>query len=370
MLELGGAQDNTLYTLENLSPERYEKYLITGQGGMRDKEAKQSSAYITYFVPSLKREINPAWDLIALFKLVKLLRGLKPDIVHTHSSKAGILGRWAAFLARTPVIIHTFHGFGFNDFQKPAKKAVLVLSERITAFVTTAFIAVSKHTMRTGLEHRIGRADQYTVINSGIHRNKALSVDRLEIRKKLGFSSEDILITNISCLKPQKNVSDFVRVAKELVKKNPEKKLQFVVIGDGEERGIIQTMTAELQVSERVHLLGWRRDTAEILSASDIFVLTSLWEGLPRALLEAMDAGLPCCVYRVDGIHDIIKNSENGFSVRAGNILKLVEYIELLSIDPILRKEIGSKGKHSISNNLYIEEMVRAIDLFYGVILL
>ncbi|MBD3347275.1 MAG: glycosyltransferase, partial [Chitinivibrionales bacterium] len=320
----------------------------------------------THFVPSLKREISPVWDLIALIKLYQLLRRLKPDIVHTHSSKAGILGRWAAFLARTPVIIHTFHGFGFNDFQKPAKKALLVLSERITALVTTALIAVSHHTKQTGLKHRIGREAQYTVINSGIHRNNAKSVDRLEVRKKLGFKSEDILITNISCLKPQKNVSDFVRVAKELVKKNPEKKLQFVVIGDGEERGIIQTMTAELQVSERVHLLGWRRDTAEILSASDIFVLTSLWEGLPRALLEAMDAGLPCCVYRVDGIHDIMLDGKNEFSVEAGNVIGLTEILNHMVNDSSFRKYAGSECKKSMKKDYYIDIMVDKINVFYS----
>lgn len=364
-LELGGAQDNTLYTLEHLPAERYEKILISGTGGMRDEEAINASSYEALFVPSLRRKINPLMDLLALFKLYALLRKLKPAIVHTHSSKAGILGRWAAFLARTPVIIHTYHGFGFNDYQHPLKRALLVASERLTAPVTTAFIAVSKNTMQTGIKNRIGRPEKYTVIYSGIHRRNNKDVDRNSVRRELGFNDEDILITNISCLKPQKNVVDFVRIAHDLVQKNSTKKLHFLIIGDGEERPKIESLVTKLGLSGIVHLLGWRRDAHTILSASDIFVLTSLWEGLPRSLLEAMDACLPCCVYSVDGIKDIIEYKKSIFAVSIGDFSAIVETLDHLVNYDTMRRKIGYHSANRFQKEFYIDTMLESINILY-----
>lgn len=363
-LELGGAQDNTLYTLKNLPPEKYNKVLITGTGGIRDEEAINATEYITYFVSSLRREINPVLDFIALCKLFRLLRKIKPHIVHTHSSKAGILGRWAAYFARVPLIIHTFHGFGFNDFQNPIKRWILVRIERIIAIVTKSLIFVSRDNMKTAEKKKIGKSNRYTLIHSGIHRIKPLKNIKA-VRNEMGVRVGDLVIFSISSLKPQKNVLDFARLAKQVIDKNPDSSIKFFVAGDGEERPLIERYVKENELDNRFILLRWRTDATKLLAAADIFVMTSLWEGLPRSLLEAMAIGKPACVYAADGVNDVIEDGVNGYIVPTHDIEGLAVRVNMLISDGDLREEIGKKAKDSMKPDYYIDTMVKTLDSHY-----
>lgn len=366
-LELGGAQDNTLYTLKELPSEKYQKILISGTGGIRDEEAKTASEYSTYFFPSLKRNINPILDVITLCKLARLLRKLQPRIVHTHSSKAGILGRWAAFFVRTPVIVHTFHGFGFNDFQKPVKRWILVNIERLTAVITNSLIFVSRDNMRTAKKEKIGASNRFTLIHSGIHRVK-LSRSVGDVRSDIGALEKDVILFSISCLKPQKNILDMARVAKQVLRENPDSAVKFFVAGDGEERALIERYVNENDLGEKFNLLGWRTDAMDILAASDIFILTSLWEGLPRALLEAMALSKPACVYAADGVNDVIENGVNGYVVPLHDREGMAACLKKLISSEAHRAKIGKTAKESMKAEYYIDSMVNKLDLHYTVL--
>lgn len=374
-LELGGAQDNTLFTLEALKPDKYEKVLITGKGGMLDGDVKKSSEFEKYFVGSLKRKINPFYDIVSLIWIFVILVKIKPDIVHTHSSKAGIIGRWAAFFARVPMIIHTFHGFGFNKFQNSLFRYSLILSERITALITTALVAVSEDNRKVALENGIGYRGDFEVIHSGIRRNghREGSFDRRDVLRERDWDlkelfpdkSGDLFVTNISCLKPQKKPSDFVKLAHILIKEMGHDSVKFLLIGDGELRDEVKEAISCYNLDKYVCALGWRRDAQYILRKSDVFVLNSLWEGLPRALVEAMYLEKPCAAYNVDGINDIISDGENGFLANVLDVGELARKVDILLKDPQKRSEMGKKARVSLDESFFIENMVEIIDRFY-----
>lgn len=364
-LELGGAQQNTLYTIEHLDKERFAPVLISGKGGILDTEAHVISGTKVYFANNLVREINPIKDLLAIIELWALLKKEKPDIVHTHSSKAGILGRWAAKLSGTPVIIHTFHGFGFNDFQKSLMKYLFVFLEKITAKITDKLIAVSKNNIEKGIKYGIGYPEKYTLIRSGIDIKKYtnFTADKNTKKKELGISPEEKVITTIGPFKPQKNLSDFINAAKQISEKF--RNCKFLIIGDGEQKSYLEKLINESMLQDKVKILGWRRDIPEILAVSDIFILTSLWEGLPRSVLEAMSSGLPVIANEVDGVEEVIRNNENGFLTKPFEIEKTSEYAVKLLNDDKSAKSFGLKAKEAIDKQFDIDYMVEQQDELY-----
>src|SRR5262245_19428064 len=191
MLELGGAQGNTLFTVANLDKSKFEVGLITGPGGILDEEARNLTGVRVTFVPPLIRSVHPIKDALALFALTRILRKEKPDIVHTHSSKAGILGRLAAKMAGVPTIIHSIHGFGFNPYQKVLAQSVFVFLEKRMARFTTVLIAVAQENIKAGLRLGIGRPNLYRLIRSGVDiekiRQNIIATDSEALQKELGI---------------------------------------------------------------------------------------------------------------------------------------------------------------------------------------
>lgn len=364
-LELGGAQQNTLFTVSNINQDEFIPVLMSGKGGILDTEASTLSGVKVYLVDNLIRPIQPISDLIALFKLCLLLRKEKPHIVHTHSSKAGILGRIAAWIARVPVIIHTFHGFAFHDFQPRFVKGFYILLERLIARITHKLIAVSNDNIEKGLQNDIGIREKYLVIRSGIDvtRYKNSHVDVSEKRRELNIPNDEKIITTIGPFKPQKNLLDFVRVAKYVSDRNNY--CRFLVIGDGKQRFQIESLINQLKLNSKVELLGWRRDIAQILAVSDVFVMTSLWEGLPRSILEAMCMGLPVVANAVDGVKEIINNTENGFTVEPFMTQEMSECILDILSNADQAKEVGLKAKESITQEYDINYMVKQQEDLY-----
>jgi len=314
MLELGGAQQNTLYTIEHLSKEKFSCLLISGTGGILYEEAKKLQVK-TCWIRYLIRPIRHLYDLLAFFSIYRVLLKEKPDVVHTHSSKAGILGRWAAHFSGVPFIIHTFHGFGFNDYQNSVLHKLFVWIEFLTAKITDKLIAVSEENMKTALKKDIGLVSQYELIRSGIKISQFKNVDisRLAAKKnELKIKPEEKVITTIGPFKTQKNIVDFVKAAKLVSQTVPD--TRFIIIGDGPRRTIndLQSSVERLGLKERVIFTGWRKDIPELLAMSDIFVLTSLWEGLPRSIVEAMVSAKPVVAYAVDGVKEIVNDGVTG----------------------------------------------------------
>lgn len=357
-LELGGAQQNTLFTVSHLDTARFRSALITGEPGILDEEAKALSGIAYYQVPSLVRQIGPLTDLRALTALTSLLSRLKPTIVHTHSSKAGILGRWAARWAGVPIIIHSIHGFGFTRYQHPVVRRTLIALERATARFTTRFFAVSEANRRLGIELDLFSEERCAVIRSGVDLTafRQTRVDLAANKRELGLHQEWPVIGMIAPFKPQKAPLDFVRVAALVHKARPN--TQFLLVGDGELREAIEAEVRRLGLSDTFFLTGWRRDIAEVMRCFDVFVLTSLWEGLPRVYLEALASGVPVVGTRVDGAAEVIQEGVNGYLTEPGDVRSLAERVLSLLADPDAATQMGRNGQ-SLPEEFDIYEMVR-----------
>lgn len=365
-LELGGAQGNTLYTVENLNRDQFEVVLISGTGGILDEKAKKIPDTKTFFIKDLIRSINPIKDVSAFCELLKILRQEKPDIVHTHSSKAGIIGRWAAYFAKVPSIIHTFHGFGFNPYQKLPVRWMFVFSEQITAPITHKLVAVAEEDIKKGVAYKIGKKEQYTLIRSGIKLNdyQNLKIDVTQKRKELNLNSDEKIVLTIGPFKPQKNLVDFVRLAGRVTKVLPNTK--FLIVGDGEQRQKIETEVNNLRLKNIVVLLGWRQDIAELITLCDVFVLTSLWEGLPRTILEAMAVGKPVVANAVDGTKEIVQPDKTGYLVEPFQINKMAEYVVKLLNDKNLRNQFSNYAKQCLGQTFDIDYMVHQQEELYN----
>ena len=369
-MELGGAQQNTLYTVQHLNRERFETTLICGRGGILDKEVSLLLKNKIFFIRELVREINPFLDFITLFKIWYLLKKRKITIVHTHSSKAGILGRWAAKLAGVPYIVHTYHGFGFNIYQKWFVRKVFVGIERVTARITTKLVAVSSENIKKGLSNRIGKKNQYIIIHSGIKIKKTLFSQGITIQKKKEFNleCEDPVVGMIACFKLQKDPLSFVLLADKVLHYLP--KAKFLLVGDGMLRFSIERLISKLNLNGKIELLGWRRDIPELIQIFDVMVLTSLWEGLPRVFPEAMACGVPIVATEVDGAREVIKNGINGFLVPPKDVDKMAEKVIYLLENKEVRNQIGEKAKTMLSPSFDIDEMVKEIGKLYDELLL
>ena len=363
-LEFGGAQQNTLHTVRSLDSRRFEPLLICGEGGYLDEEVRRDQEVRAIFLDSLVREISPLRDILALLELRRLFAVERPEIVHTHSSKAGIIGRLAAALAGVPVIVHTYHGFGFHDRQNPLVKSVYVFLERLCALMTTRLIFVSHANKSYAVRHRIPGADAGVVIRSGIHLGRfPAEVDKPSLKASAGIGENSPVVISIGNLKPQKNAGDFVAAAAKAAERVPE--AHFVFLGEGPQRRQLEEKAVALGLEGRVHFLGWRRDGAQWLAAADVFALTSLWEGLPRALVESMRTGLPSVCYATDGVSDVLKDGDNGFLVDPGDVASFAERLVSLLSDEGLRRRLGAAAASSIGPEFDIDGMVRSQESLY-----
>lgn len=347
-LELGGAQLNTLYTVENLDPERFETFLIAGPGGMQDERARKSMGERFFQIPSMGRTLSPFKDFKAFLEIKKLLNELQPDIVHTHSSKAGVLGRWAANRAGVPHVIHSIHGWAFSDFQPPFRNWLYILCERQTARITDRFISVSLINIDEGLSKHIFDETEVELIRSGVDLKRFADapVRREAIRKEFGFPENCPLVLMVAVFKPQKAPLDFIRVARTLHEDMPE--VRFLMVGDGELREAIEERLRDTGLTRIVALAGWRGDIPELMKASDVLALTSLWEGLPQVFPQAIAAGLPIVATDVDGASEIIHQGVTGFLSTPKETHKTADLLFTLLKDEKMRRSFSEKAQQYV----------------------
>jgi glycosyltransferase involved in cell wall biosynthesis len=346
-LELGGAQKVTLMTLERLPRDRYELGLVTGPDGLLVDWATRIEGLEPVWMPSLIREVRPIQDLKALFSMLRLFRREKPQIVHTHSSKAGILGRWAARLAGVPFIFHTAHGFGFHDFQRPLVKRVYVWLERITSKITTKLVVVSYANAEKGERNGVFQRGDWILCRDAISVTEFMQPGpRRQKLSEWGIPNNKLVVGMIACLKPQKSPIDFVDVAARVLKENPQ--AHFVLAGDGELRPQVESRIEEHDIGKHFTLLGWQTDMPEVYRNLDIVVLTSLWEGLPCVFSEAMAGDLPIVATNVDGAREAIVDGENGFLHEPHDVEGMAKSVLKLLQDPRLRQTMGNRGKSRV----------------------
>jgi glycosyltransferase involved in cell wall biosynthesis len=367
-LIVGGAQETVMYTAALLDKDMFHVEVIsgpqTGSEGSLIEETRSRGVSLTIF-PRLLREISPINDVIVLWQLYCYIRKNRFMIVHTNSSKAGILGRIAAKLAGTPVIIHTVHGWSFHDHMAGWLKNIYIILEKFCAGITDSMIVVTKQDIQKGLKYHIGQPTQYHLIRSAIPLDE-FNPDmykKEQIRAELGIPANAPVLGNVGRFSPQKNPLDWVLVAGIVAKEMPE--CYFLLVGDGPlKTEVIEAITNE-GITNRVILTGLRRDAAKMMSAMDIFLLTSLWEGLPRVIPQAMCMGIPVVSYQIDGALEVIEQGINGFIFPTGDVKSVANTcIELLR-DESRRKSIGDTGKAFAANEFNIGKMISNISSLY-----
>lgn len=376
----GGSAENTLLTVRGLDKEIYDAILVKGlsiESNMAEdevraveksvREAKREGISIIT-IPSLIRRIHPFYDLKAFFALIKTLRYEHPHIVHTHTSKAGILGRWAAFFARVPIIIHTPHGHVFWGYSGRRKTLFYVILERLTACITDKIIALTQQEKKDHLHFHIASEDKFTVVHSGINPGKFFntSVDSAVMKRELGIPADNLVVGTAGRLTPVKGHRYLIEAARKIINTRPD--TTFVFLGDGELLDELKNAASNLGIEENVRFPGWRLDVAEAMSIFNIFVLPSLNEGMGRVLVEAMALGKPIVASNVGGIPDLVVDGENGFLVPAGDIETMVARINDLLESMEKREKMGGNGK-KIAVNFSADVMVHKIDRLYAELL-
>lgn len=370
-LTLGGAQENTFYCLNNHNRNKYETYLVTGEdnsfGGTEYLKRLTDSTEVCK-ISSLQNRINPLRDLRAFIDLCRFIRNKGLDIVHTHSSKAGVLGRLAGRLMGARVVVHTVHGWSFHDRMDSAHKKLYIMLERMAAFFCDRLITVTKQDINKGLREKIAVSEKYATIRSGIDFTKFSAEDCSKKDRLIEIPQDKKIIGTVGRLSEQKNPLDFLRIAEELLKKRQD--IHFMVIGDGPLRKQAEDYIRANGLEKDVTLLGVRSDVFILLHWFDIFLLTSLWEGLPRVILEAMYCKVPVVANDVDGVAEIIKSGENGFSQQPFDLLSACNNIEQLLDNEKLRKTVTENAFRTVFPEYGAQYMVSQLEDLYESIML
>lgn len=362
-LELGGAQRNTLYTVGHLDRRAFSPALAWGPGDALDAEARELADVSRFEIEALVRPVRPVTDFRAVAALRRAIHDFRPAIVHTHSSKAGILGRLAARLERVPAVVHSVHGWGFAPTQPWPVQRLFRTAERLAARWTDHFVTVSKSNLDLGVRLGIVDPRRASVIRSGIALAPLRSErDPAPIRAALGLPAGAPLIAQIGNFKPQKDPLTFVRVASMVAEHCPH--ARFVMVGDGPLRPAAEELAARLGVGEEMRFPGWWEDVPGLLATTRVSVLTSRHEGLPRAIVESLAAGVPVVATAVDGTPEVVRQGENGFLEKPGDCDGLAARIVDLIRDDALHKDFARRAPQGL-DEFDIDAMVRRQEELY-----
>lgn len=375
-LDHGGSAQNTMLTALGHERTHFEPLVVTGEAGRWDAQGglaatnenlrRLEKAAIRYHVvPSLVRPVSPWHDLVTLWSLIRILKREHAEIVHTHTSKAGVLGRLAAWLAGVSTVIHTPHGHVFYGHFGRVRSRIFLQVERALARMTSWLIGLTEAERQDHLDRGVGRPDRFAVIPSGIdlERFRQARAAGKAVPDWFNCPADSIIIGSIGWLTDIKGHRFLVDALAELKKEFPP--LQLVIVGSGEQRDALMTQAARAGMREAVHLVGRRDEIDACLAGMDCFVLPSLNEGMGRALVEAMAAGLPVIASRVGGIPAVVQDGLNGLLVPPGDSRALAGALRRVLGDPSWARQLGEKATHSIGPDYGLSSMVRAIESVY-----
>ena len=368
-LNIGGPAIHTMLLTEGLDKERFRTELIMGrpdpaEGDMSDI-AREKGLCLVY-IPELSREIGIS-DIAAFFKIFKAIRVFKPDIVHTHTAKAGALGRLAAVLAGVPVRIHTFHGHVFDGYFSPLKAGIFLWMERMLGRATDRVITVSESVRdRIVRQLKVVPAEKCVVIPLGFEMDKFLNCERLKgrFRKAIGVGDEELLVGIVGRLVPIKNHRMFLEAAKLLDDSQAGLKVRFAIIGDGEFKSHLEGMAKEMGLTN-VIFTGWIKDLADVYTDLDVVALTSLNEGTPVSLIEAMASGRPVIATDVGGVRDLVTDGVNGILVRSGDAAGFAGRLKGLLGDTSKRSAFGAAGRAFVKERFASSRLIKDVEELY-----
>lgn len=375
-MDMGGSAQNTLLTCQGLDPEKYRVILAFGlsrESRMTEAEENTVAEGLNMAaergvrivrISALVRKIDPIRDIRALYSLWQMIRKERPDIVHTHSSKAGILGRLAARLAGVPRVIHTPHGHVFHGHFGPAASRLFFRLEKAFAGFTDIMVALTEGERTDYILRSLCEPEKLVTIHSGVDIDKYLSarVDVNRKKKRLGIKTGGWIVGTVGWLLPIKGPVHLLNAMKHVWEEYPDTVLVYVGKGDLEDQ--LREMTVSMNADDKTVFTGWRNDVHEIMRVLDIFVLPSLNEGMGRVLVEAMSAGCAIVASRIGGIPDLVFHEENGLLVSPGDEEGIARAIIRLIKNPDESDAFRQKGK-KMCHQFSVQAMTQKIEALY-----
>ena len=378
---VGGPSHNVTLLTAYLSPE-FETKLLVGKKDPAEKDATfiaDQFGLVPVEISEMRRSILPFYDIIAYFKIKKIIQEFKPDIVHTHASKSGAIGRLAAKSCNVPLIVHTFHGHVFHSYFNSFMSKIIVRFERFFAKKTDAIIAISDSQRQELIEvYKIAPAEKVFTVPLGFNLDK-YSVDQetkgIIFRNKYGFEKSELIVGIVGRLVPIKNHDMFLEVA-AIVKEKTNQQVRFAIIGDGESRPGIEKKAAELGLSYSYYITSpkvktdivvtsWETEIDQALAGLDIVVLTSNNEGTPVSLIEAQSAYIPVVSTNVGGVEDIVIHGETGFITEVGDVQLFADYVLKLIEDSELRSRMGRHGYDNVIKRYSKQRLINDMRKLY-----
>lgn len=362
--ELGGSQRYVLDLANHLKDNNYDIIVASGQTGHLLDECKKKSIQ-THIFKNLVRPIHPIKDLFAFLEIYSFIKKEKPEIVHLNSSKAGILGAVAAKAAGVKKVIYTVHGFVFLEPVAKWKKMCYIFAEKFSSLFKDAIICVSQYDKRMGVHYKIAPEKKFITIHNGI--NPINFLPKEEARKKL-FTGYQLPVTDykiigtIANFYPTKGLTYLIQAAKKIIETFPQ--TLFLIIGDGEGRKILENEIARLGLKKNVLLLGRIPDAPQYLCAFDIYVCSSVKEGFPYSIIEAMSAGLPIIATNVGGIPELL-NADCGIPAEPKNPRVLADAIQKLLNDQGLARTLGLNAQNIAQKDFSLQTMIEKTHQIY-----
>jgi glycosyltransferase involved in cell wall biosynthesis len=353
-------------------PRGYDPLVLTGTVGPTEGDmtyyARQQGVE-PLVLAGMGRDLHPARDLALVWRLYRIFRAEKPLIVHTHTAKAGAVGRIAAWLARVPVIVHTFHGHVLRGYFGRFAAWMFALVERMLAPRTDCIITLGEHQRDEILAMGIGRPDQVVAMPLGMDLERYLALARHPgaLQRRLGLPPDAVLVGIVARLVRIKGHGIFLEAAARLAQRVA--RVHFIVAGDGELRGSLERRIGELSLAGRVHVLGWQRDLESVYADLSCAVLSSLNEGLPTALIEAQAAGVPVVATRVGSVAEIVEDGVTGFLVPAEDAGGLARRIEQVLADPAEAARLGERARERVRARFGVDRLIADVDRLYSSLL-
>lgn len=365
-MNVGGPAIHASLLTQGLDPERYESRLVTGAIGAGEADYLELHGLHLdglIQIPALGREIHPLRDIQAYRALSRVIREFQPHVVHTHTAKAGLLGRLAAWRAGVPVVVHTFHGHVFSGYFSRSKEAMFVQAERLAARMTTRLVAVSDAVRDEVLARGVGRAGQFDVVRLGFDLSPFLLAARHagSLRAELALPAGTPIVAIVARLVPIKAHEVFLDVAMGVLRSFPY--AIFLIVGDGECRSAIEQGARDRNILSQMRFLGWRADLDRIYADADVVVLTSRNEGSPVALIEAMAAARPVVATRAGGVAELVGDA--GLLRDIDDAAGLADDVGRVLSDRALASSLGARARARVAPAYSRERLVADIDALY-----
>jgi glycosyltransferase involved in cell wall biosynthesis len=357
---VGGAQDNTFLTVEGLDRSRYRVDLMGGAGGSTEERARRVADRL-YVLPDITRSFSVPGHARAVAQIARILRRERYDVVHTHSANAGLVGRWAAALARTRAVVHTYHTVPGEDLSFPrAVRPAYLAMEKATTRVTDRIITVCDSNLHRSVELGLAPARKLTTVVSGIDLRRFEAPSDPGVRRSLGLDEDWPVVGFVARLADQNAPDVFVEAARRYLAGHP--RTYFVMVGSGP---LADAVRESARPFPQIRVVGQRSDVERILPHFDVYVSTAAWAGLGRSLTEAMITGRPVVATAVGGVPEIVKSGETGVLVPPYDPGAVHAAVASLLADPVLARRLGENARRFVAPRYGAGEMVRGIEAVY-----